>query len=186
MRLAGEHADIAVIGARYWSPAIVQRYRQWLAEGTTRAGRRMDDIEVAPRLTLCVSQDGELAKRSVKFYAAYYLTLLKPNDLALAPTHLARIEAAVQQARGWYFDADVQYPEELHELISDDIVARFAIAGTPSECVQQVKRILDLGFTSLSMNLAAVRHGSMYDGLKETITTFGAVLPEVRRLAAAV
>ena len=29
MRLAGELADIAVIGARYWSPETAQRYRQW-------------------------------------------------------------------------------------------------------------------------------------------------------------
>ncbi|HXR36244.1 MAG TPA: LLM class flavin-dependent oxidoreductase [Candidatus Binataceae bacterium] len=182
MRLAGELADIAIVGARYMTPEMAASYRQWVAQGAARAGRSPRDVEIAPRLTLCVSRDGAAAKQSVKLHAAYYLTLLKPPEIAIEPERRARIEAAVRRASGWYFAPDVSYPVQLHDLIGDDIVERFAIAGTPAECLEQMRQFARMGFTSASMNLAAVRRGSMYDGLRETITGFGEVIDQVKRL----
>ncbi|HZY60287.1 MAG TPA: LLM class flavin-dependent oxidoreductase [Candidatus Binataceae bacterium] len=182
MRLAGELADVAIVGARYMTPEMAQSYRDWIAEGAARAGRAPHDVEVAPRLTLCCSRDGAAARQSVKLHAAYYLTLLKPPEVAIEPERMARIEAAVRRASGWYFAPDVSYPPELHDLVGDDIVERFAIAGTPDECLEQMRRFALLGFTSASMNLAAVRRGSMYEGLRETIASFAAVVEEVKRL----
>ena len=74
------------------------------------------------------------------------------------------------------------YPSELDELVTEDMVEAFAIAGTPDECVEIIKRMKDLGFTSMSLTLAVVRRGSLYQGLLETITTFGEVLTEIKRL----
>ena len=182
MKLAGEVADIAVVGARYLSEQTAQTYCSWIAQGAERVGRTLLDIEVAPRITLCVSHDGDLARQSVKLYAAYYLVLLKPKDMLIEATRLARIEAIVQRVTDWYFSPHVRYPEELDALITDDIVDRFAVAGTPQECVRKIQRIVDLGFTSVSMNLAAARRGSMYEGLRETIASFGEVIPEIKRL----
>ncbi len=88
-------------------------------------------MEIAPRLTLCVSPDGAAARQSVKLHAAYYLTLLKPPEIAIEAERMARIEAAVRRASGWYFAPDVSYPAELHDLIGDNVVEQFAIAGTP-------------------------------------------------------
>jgi len=131
---------------------------------------------------LCVSRDGALARKSVKLHAAYYLTLIKPPEVGIEPERMARIEAAVRRASGWYFAPDVTYPEEIHDLISDDIVERFAIAGSPGECLTQMREFARLGFTSVSMNLAAVRRGTLYEGYRETITAFGEVIDEVKRL----
>jgi 5,10-methylenetetrahydromethanopterin reductase len=182
MRLAGELADIAIVGARYMTLEMAADYRQWVAQGAARAGRSPRDVEISPRVTLCVSRDGAAARQSVKLHAGYYLTLLKPPEIAIEPARMARIEAAVRQASGWYFAPDVSYPDDLHDLIDDDIVARFAIAGTPAECLEQMREFARLGFTSVSMNLAAVRRGGMYDGLRETIASFGEVIDQVRRL----
>jgi 5,10-methylenetetrahydromethanopterin reductase len=181
MKLAGEMADIAVVGARYLSKQTAQTYRSWIAEGAERVGRKLLDIEVAPRITLCVSHNGELARKSVKLYAAYYLVLLKPKDMPIVADRLARIEEIVQRVTDWYFSPHLRYPEELDAVVTDDIVDRFAVAGTPQECARKIQRIVDLGFTSVSMNLAAVRRGSMYEGLQETITSFGEVIPEIKR-----
>ncbi len=113
MKLAGEVADIAVVGARYLSEQTAQTYCSWIAQGAERVGRTLLDIEVAPRITLCVSHDGDLARQSVKLYAAYYLVLLKPKDMLIEATRLARIEAIVQRVTDWYFSPHVRYPEEL-------------------------------------------------------------------------
>lgn len=179
MRLAGELADRVLIGARYWSAAQAEQYRGWLAEGATRAGRSLDNLEASPRLTVCVSDDGDLARRSVKRYVAHYLTLLRPPDLDVEPGLLDEIDAALAQASGWYFDHGRYDPPALFDLIDDELAERFAVAGTPAECVSQMRRVAALGFDSFSLNLAAVLRPTMYDGLAETIDGAARVLGEL-------
>ena len=180
MRLAGEVADRVLVGARYWSAAQADEYRRWLAEGAARVGRPPDAVEVSPRLTVCISDDGGLARRSVKRYVAHYLTLLRPGDLELPPGLIERIDTALAQARGWYFDHDRYDPPELFDLVDDDLVERFAVAGTPADCAGQMRRVAELGFDSFSLNLAAVLRPTMYDGLAETIDGAAYVLSALR------
>ena len=180
MRLAGELADRVLVGARYWSPAQAEQYRTWLAEGAARVGRSLDDVEVSPRLTVCVSDDGDLARRSVKRYVAHYLSLLRPPDLDLPPGFIAEVDEVLAQARGWYFDHDRYDPPQVFDLIDDELVERFAVAGTPGECAGQVRRVGQLGFDSFSLNLAAVLRPTMYEGLAETIDGAARVLASLR------
>lgn len=180
MRLAGELADRVLIGARYWSAAQAAQYRGWLAEGAARVDRPLESLEVSPRLTVCISADGELARRSVKRYVAHYLTLLRPPDLDIESGLLDEIDAALAQARGWYFDHGRYDPPALFDLIDDELVERFAVAGTPAECVRQMRRVVELGFDSFSLNLAAVLRQTMYDGLAETIDGAAQVLSTLR------
>lgn len=180
MQLAGELADIALVGGRYLSPAVAATYRQWLHDGAQGVGRDVSTLEVAPRLTLCCSHDGALARRSVKRYVAHYVVLINPAELGLDPAWLQRVTAALKRSRGWYFDHDRYDDPELDELIDDDLVRHFAIAGTPDECVALTREVLDLGFTSVSMNLAFPMRDTMATGLRETIDTFGEVLSTLR------
>ena len=180
MRLAGELADRVLIGARYWSAAQAAEYRGWLAEGAARSGRRLEGLEVSPRLTVCISDDGDLARRSVKRYVAHYLSILRPPDLDLRPGFIEEVDAALAQARGWYFDHGRYDPPELIDLIDDGLVERFAVAGTAAECTAQLRRVAELGFDSFSLNLAAVLRQTMYDGLAETIDGAAQVLSTLR------
>jgi alkanesulfonate monooxygenase SsuD/methylene tetrahydromethanopterin reductase-like flavin-dependent oxidoreductase (luciferase family) len=84
------------------------------------------------------------------------------------------------RSRGCYFDHDRIDDPEIDRLIDDDIVRRFAIAGTPEECVELTRAVLDLGFTSASFNLAAPRSESMYAGLRETLEHAGDFLTALR------
>ena len=77
MRLAGEIADIALVGARNFTESTVERYKGWLAEGAERVGRNPEEIEVAPRVTLCISDDSKAAISSLKRYAAHYLDIIR-------------------------------------------------------------------------------------------------------------
>ncbi|HAW89284.1 MAG TPA: hypothetical protein DCX61_01280, partial [Gemmatimonadetes bacterium] len=95
MRLAGEVADRVLVGARYLSPELAATYRAWLSDGADRAGRDVNLIEVAPRLTLCVSENGQAARTSVKRYVAHYVSLLRPTELRLDPGWLDDIDAAL-------------------------------------------------------------------------------------------
>jgi 5,10-methylenetetrahydromethanopterin reductase len=182
MRLAGELADIALVGARSIDADIASRYRGWLAEGAARGGRDVADVEIAPRLTLCISDDGDLARRSMKRYAAHYVMLIRPADLAEREggRWLAEVDAALERSSGWYFDHERVDDPEIDRLIDDDIVRRFAIAGTPDECIELTRNVLALGFTSASMNLAAPRRDSMFAGLRETLEHSATVLAALR------
>jgi alkanesulfonate monooxygenase SsuD/methylene tetrahydromethanopterin reductase-like flavin-dependent oxidoreductase (luciferase family) len=169
MKLAGEVADIALVGARHLTPEIVARYRGWLAEGAARVGRDVSEIEVLPRVTLCVSDDEDLAVDSVKRFAAHYLDILGDYGPPVDPRRRAAIVATLSDATGWYFDLDRYDPPEMSALIDADLARKFAIVGTPEQCASQLGDLLDLGFDGVSCNLAAVKRESMFEGLGETI-----------------
>ncbi len=181
MRLAGEVADIALVGGRFLSADLADTYRTWLAEGAARAGRTLDEFETAPRLTLCCSPDRDLARRSVKRYAAHYLTIIRPPELDVAPDRMTAIEAALARSRGWYFDHNRFDDPALDELIDDRLVEAFTIVGTPNECADQLGAVLDMGFTSASLNLAATARSSAAEGLAETITSFAPIVASLAK-----
>ena len=52
----------------------------------------------------------------------------------------------------------------------------FTIVGTPDECADQLGAVLDMGFASASLNLAATARSSAAEGLAETITSFAPVV----------
>ena len=178
MQLAGELADIALVGARHFTPAMAAQYRGWLAEGAARANRDPAAVEVAPRLTLCVSEDAALARASVVRYVAHYLAIIRPPELD--PDRLAAIEEALARSTGWYFDLDRHDDPALVDLVPDEWITNYAVVGAPGDVVDQLDAIAELGFTSASLNLAAVMRGDMATGLRETIDGFASVIDQIR------
>ena len=182
--LAGSMADAVVVGAREMRADALERYRGWVHQGARAAGREPGEVEVAPRVTLCVSQDGEAARRSVTLYTAHYLSLGSVEQSGLEPERFEIIRRLAGEATGWYFEPEVRYSNELDELITPDLIERFAVAGTPKECLDQVQLIAGMGYDSISMNVAAVRRPgeSMYSGLRETVEGLGEMMAEIRRM----
>jgi 5,10-methylenetetrahydromethanopterin reductase len=181
-KLAGEIADIIVIGARYISDQQLSNYLAWISEGVLKAKRDIGTVEIAPRLTICASRDGELAKQSVKLYAAHYLSILKPPDLSIEDTRLKKIIDAVARVKGWYFSPNVQYPEEIDSLVNEEIVDKFAVAGTPEECITKIRRMMSRHrFKSVSLNVASVRRKNIFDGIAETVKSFGEIVQGVKK-----
>ncbi|MBD0300153.1 MAG: LLM class flavin-dependent oxidoreductase, partial [Nitrososphaera sp.] len=179
-KLAGEIADIIVIGARYISDQQLSNYLAWISEGVLKAKRDIGTVEIAPRLTICASRDGELAKQSVKLYAAHYLSLLKPPDLSIEDTRLKKIIDAVARVKGWYFSPNVEYPKEIDNLVDEEIVDKFAVAGTPDECIEKIRNMLTrYGFKSVSLNVASVRRKNIFDGIAETVKSLGEIVQGV-------
>ena len=54
------------------------------------------------------------------------------------------------------------------------------MAGAPSEIAEQVRAVTGLGFTSASLNLAAVLRASPAEGYAETIEGFASVIDDCR------
>ena len=131
----------------------------------------MQTIDVAPRLTLCISKDGDLARRSLKRYVAHYAAIIRPADLLEREggAWMARVEAALERSSGWYFDHDRVDDPELDVLVDDDLVRRFAIAGTPDECAELTRRGPRTRLHERQHEPRGTRRGSLYEGLRETL-----------------
>jgi 5,10-methylenetetrahydromethanopterin reductase len=116
--LAGEIADEVKIGGSA-NPAMVRRMRELVEVGTTRAGRSSDGVGIVIGAVTVVAEDGAAARRLARSAVAIYLDVVGRLD----PT--AKVPAG--------------------ETIPDDLLDRFAMAGTPEQVTEQVNRLLEAG-----------------------------------------
>ena len=180
-KLAGNLADGVVIGAREISRHALSQYVSWIEEGAGNAGRKLDEIEISPRVTVCISNDREAALRSVVLYTAHYSTLGSYDESTMPREEYESIRHLANQASGWYFESNVVYPDELNTLITPKLIDKFAIAGTPSDCLKKFQMIKDIGFDSVSINIAAVRRptAGIHEGTMETLEGLQTIMPEI-------
>jgi hypothetical protein len=76
----------------------------------------------------------------------------------------------------------VQYPKEIDNLVDEEIVDQFAVAGTPDECIAKIRNMITrYRFRSISLNVAAVRRQKIFDGMVETIKSFGDIIQGLKR-----
>jgi alkanesulfonate monooxygenase SsuD/methylene tetrahydromethanopterin reductase-like flavin-dependent oxidoreductase (luciferase family) len=133
--LAGEVADGVVVGALH-SARTMEQTLERLDTGARRRGRRADDLSVWYYVACCVSTDPEraraLARRSLVYLAQY--------------PHYRAVYAA--EGFGEVADAIADLVrqkdmERAEDLVTDEMVERFAVAGTVEECRAQLRRYRD-------------------------------------------
>lgn len=134
--LAGEVADEVKIGGSA-NPAMVPVMRARIAAGATAAGRDAGAVGIVLGAVTVVDADGAAARRRAKEEVARYLPTVAGLDptRAVEPELLDRIAAAVQR----------DDREAAAALISDELLARFAFAGTPRDVIAQAEAIFAAG-----------------------------------------
>jgi alkanesulfonate monooxygenase SsuD/methylene tetrahydromethanopterin reductase-like flavin-dependent oxidoreductase (luciferase family) len=131
LELAGELADGVMVGALY-SPEHLVEVRERLAVGAVRAGRDPAQVEVSYHLIAACDDDGDrarsLARRSITYCTQY-------------PHYLKRFEAEgfgpLAEEIGQLVRAHENGAAEAR--VSDAMLERFAVAGTPAECLEQLR-----------------------------------------------
>lgn len=116
--LAGEVADEVKIGGTA-NPAMVKRMRELLQVGTSRARRSVNDVGIVTSAVTVVAEDGEAARELARSTVRMYLDVVGPLD-ATRPVRPG---------------AD----------ISDDVLDRFAMAGTPEQVAAQATVLFAAG-----------------------------------------
>jgi probable F420-dependent oxidoreductase len=130
--LAGELADGVIVGALH-SLDYLEETRARLALGAARSGRDVDDIEIWYYLTCAVSRDGDrarqLARRSLVYLAQYphYLGVYEREGYGEVTRRIAELVRARDM-------------EAAEAQVSDEMIERFCVAGTPPECREQLRR----------------------------------------------
>jgi probable F420-dependent oxidoreductase len=135
---AATHAD-GILGhpftsLRYLTQDVLPR----IEEALDATGRRREDFTVAQGVILCIAEDRDVAVREAKAQIAFYGTT--PNYLPVfavhGDEHLMEEYRRVFVASGRDLDAMVA-------AVSDEVVERYAIAGTPDEVRDRVAEFED-------------------------------------------
>ena len=135
---AGQLGDGAIMYATT-SPTILRAGLRCVGEGAQRAGKRVADMDVALWAPTSIGRDRALARDHARGRVAS--AMRHPLPVALSPED----EAVVQRVRASYDSFEHATAGSKHrELVPDRFVDLMALAGTPSEVVEQVRRIREV------------------------------------------
>jgi 5,10-methylenetetrahydromethanopterin reductase len=136
-RVAGEVADEIKIGGSA-NPAMAGYLRPHIDAGLAAAGRPADSVGICLGAVTVVDEDREAARALARREVALYLPVVAPLDPSVTDRDwLDRITAAA--ARRDY--------QAVERDISDEILDRFAFAGSPDDIVRQVEGLKAGGAT---------------------------------------
>ncbi len=141
LRLAGELTDGAL--PLLFPPEHFATVAPLVAEGAARAGRSLDDIDLAACVWCSIADDREQAEAVLRDKIAYYGGALSPlilERLGLAREDFQPIERALLIERD---------PEKARRLVSAPML-RIGLVGTPKEILPRLERLVEMGARHLS------------------------------------
>jgi coenzyme F420-dependent oxidoreductase len=159
LRLTGELAD-------GWLPIYLDAthladFQRDIESGAKKAGRTLDAIDVAPYILSCVSEDVAAARRLVQAHLAYYIGGMGTFYAKL----IARLgfEDEVARVREAWGKRDRQ---SAARQVSDAMVARLAICGSPKEGRAQLEQYRAAGVT---LPIVSFTHGASREMIRQTL-----------------
>lgn len=136
---AATYAD-GMLGHPFTSPAYVRNsVLPRLDQGLEAAGRSRDEFSLAQGVILCIAEDRDVAIREAKQQVGFYGTT--PN---YAPVFAANGEAYLTEDLGRVFADTGGDPHALAAAVSDEVVSRYAVAGTPDEVRDRLDELAGL------------------------------------------
>jgi 5,10-methylenetetrahydromethanopterin reductase len=189
LELAGEVADIVHLASFFVN---VDHHRDNLAlvrRGAERAGRPMGSFEIDISMPASVAEDRAAARRAAKRPAAQGILWMAGaeryskdrKDWRRPPQFNVPEEVIQTLSTHWDFWTQSTFPDELAELITDDLLDQFALAGTPDECAQRLKELRRAlpEVTGLRIYAVPPAGKSLYEGYVEMIHAFAGIIAQV-------
>jgi 5,10-methylenetetrahydromethanopterin reductase len=137
LAVAGRTCDGVILGTGFAKP-VTDWARQRVAEGARLAGRSPDDIDIMPAGMIVVDEDGDLARRRVRSRMANRAH----HNFRFTMETVPEGEAAGVQRFMDNFDISKPIEERIDpNFVTDYLLDRFTIAGTPRECIEKVNRL---------------------------------------------
>jgi 5,10-methylenetetrahydromethanopterin reductase len=125
LELAGEVADGVLMNVCLPTSYVESRL-EVIERGATKAGRSLDDIDIAMAVLVSPHEDGEEGRNGARRFIALYLSLF-PN--------IAKETGVPESLRDSVRDRfQAEGIEAAAKLVPDDVVNLLAAAGTPAEC----------------------------------------------------
>lgn len=168
-RLAGRIGDgvIVLVGT---DQQFLKASRRELEAGAAEAGGSLKDGYRVVCWTPCsIQDDGRAARNAVKAHVARILKRKLPFELD-PPTM-----EVVRKIREHYEYYEHMVPGTAHgDLVPDELVERFAVAGTPAEARDQLRRLAKTGLVD---EIAIIPHTHDPKERDRTIRLVGEIIP---------
>ncbi|HEY3303971.1 MAG TPA: LLM class flavin-dependent oxidoreductase [Candidatus Binatia bacterium] len=145
LKVAGRVADGVILGTGF-DLKVLDWARERIAEGAREVGRDPKEIDVMPAGMISVDDDGAKARNLVRSRLAnrahhnfrFTLETVPPEELGGVKRFMAG------------FDISKPLEERIDpNLVTEYLVRRFTIAGTPEECVVRVRELAAAGVKRL-------------------------------------
>jgi 5,10-methylenetetrahydromethanopterin reductase len=159
LRVAGRTCDGVILGTGF-DLDVLEWAQARIAEGARDAGRNPSEIKLMPAGMIVVDDDGDLARKRVRSRMAnrahhnfrFTMETVPPKEVAGVEKFMAGFEIAKPIEER--VDPD---------LVTDYLLERFTIAGTPEQCIAKVKRLEAAGVSRLLLTPP----GAIYDQVME-------------------
>jgi 5,10-methylenetetrahydromethanopterin reductase len=137
LRVAGRTCDGVILGTGF-DKSVTDWARQRIADGAKDALRKLEEIDIMPAGMIAVDDDGDLARRRVRSRMANRAH----HNFRFTMETVPEGEAAGVQRFMDNFDISKPIEERIDpSFVTDYLLERFTIAGTPQECIDKVKRL---------------------------------------------
>jgi 5,10-methylenetetrahydromethanopterin reductase len=169
-RLAGAMADEVKVGGSA-NPAMVPIVRDWADAGARAAGRPGHRTRIVIGAVTVVDEDGHLARAQARLEVAMYIDVVGRLDptVEMPPGLLEELGRALRTSG----------PRAAAARVPDQILDRFAFAGTPGAVAQHAIDILGAGADRVDFGTP---HGTSADHGLELLGS--RVLPAIREATA--
>jgi 5,10-methylenetetrahydromethanopterin reductase len=152
LRVAGRVADGVILGSGF-DLGVLQWARDQVALGAREAGRSLSDIDLMGAGIMCVDEDPVRARELARARLAnrahqnfrFTLETVPPDEL--------------EGVKRFMKDFDVTKPVDQRSephLVTEYLIRRFSIAGTPEECVGRVRQLEQAGIHRILLTLPPV------------------------------
>ena len=137
LRVAGRTCDGIILGTGF-DQRVTDWARRHVTEGAREESRKLDDIDIMPAGMIVVGDDGDLARKRVRSRMA---NRAHHNFRFTMETVPEKESAGVRKFMA-NFDIAKPIEERVNpDFVTDYLLQRFTIAGTPAECIAKVKRL---------------------------------------------
>lgn len=145
LHAAGKYADGVILGNGF-DLRVLQWAKDKIAQGAAAVGRSLAEIELLGAGMICVDHDGDRARATVRSRLANRAHHnFRATLETVPPEELAGVKTFID-----HFDVTKPLEEKVApRFVTDYLVRRFSIAGTPEECVARVKELERAGMSRL-------------------------------------
>jgi Coenzyme F420-dependent N5,N10-methylene tetrahydromethanopterin reductase and related flavin-dependent oxidoreductases len=145
LKLAGRVADgvIVLVGtARHFIQAALDT----IEAGARESGRTLDDLKIVLWTPTAIQDDSTEARDLVRAHVSR--VVIRPLPAPVDP-HLQAAVDRIRESYDYYHHMDTEASHA--ELVPDELVDLFALAGTPAECEKRLSEISDLGIDQVAI-----------------------------------
>ena len=165
LRAAGRVADGLIM--QLADPYIIEWSLRYVREGAEEAGRSFDDIQIMSAAPAYVTDDLEKARDQVRWFPAMVSNHVVDLVQRYASTELPQELTEFIEARDHYDYADHGRTGAEHaSFVTDEVVDRFCVLGTPERCLAKLRELEALGVDQFNIY-------SMVDDPAGVIRSFG-------------